>query len=231
MEAAQLDMGRVTYVCTTCSEHFTRRYSAKRHNISVHHNNGGEIVTLVEYLVRRSSGRYHASDPSWYHGRSKEKRIHNFGRTTTVADSVGDALRTRALQRQQQVESQHHQQSFGEQERYHRQWQQEQSLPPSPAAIQDQPPPDLSSYPTDPTFQSQPMNTTDDEETTTLSQETILKIEELKRLIYRYSRYHHNPAAVINCIIYYCNNGDNTLLDEKLEQLRTIDSAMGYPRM
>jgi hypothetical protein len=27
------------------------------------------------------------------------------------------------------------------------------------------------------------------------------------------------------------NNGDNTFLDEKLEQLGTIDSAMGYPRM
>jgi hypothetical protein len=74
------------------------------------------------------------------------------------------------------------------------------------------------------------MNTTDDEEKTTLSQETRLKIAELKRLIYRYSRYHHNPAAVINCIIYYCNNGDNTLLDEKLEQLRTFDS-MGHTGM
>ena len=40
------------YVCTTCSEHFTRKYSAKRHNITVHHGNGGEIVPLVEYLVR-----------------------------------------------------------------------------------------------------------------------------------------------------------------------------------
>jgi alpha-tubulin suppressor-like RCC1 family protein len=75
------------------------------------------------------------------------------------------------------------------------------------------------------------MNTTDDEKTTTLSQETILKIQELKKLIYRYSQYHHNPAAVLSCIVYYCNNGDNTLLDEKLEQLRTFDSAMGYTRM
>jgi hypothetical protein len=68
------------------------------------------------------------------------------------------------------------------------------------------------------------MNTTDDEETITLSLETRLKIEELKRLIYRYSHYHHKPVAVINCIVYYCNNGDNTLLDEKLEQLRRIDA-------
>jgi hypothetical protein len=75
------------------------------------------------------------------------------------------------------------------------------------------------------------MNTADDEETTTLSRETILKIEELKRLMYRYSQYHRNPGTVVNCIVHFCNNGDNTLLDEKLEQLRTLDSAMGYPRM
>ena len=42
-----LDMGRLNYVGTICSEHFTRKYSAKRHNITVHHNNGGEIVPLV----------------------------------------------------------------------------------------------------------------------------------------------------------------------------------------
>jgi hypothetical protein len=119
-----------------------------------------------------------------------------------------------------------------EQERYHR--QQEQLLSPSipPTAIQNQPPPDVSPYPTDPTFQSQPMNITDDEETTTtLSQETRLKIEELKRLVYKYPQYHYNPNAVIKWATYCSNDGDNTFLDEKLEQLRMIDSVMGYPRM
>jgi hypothetical protein len=90
--------------------------------------------------------------------------------------------------------------------------------------------PDVLTYPTNPTFQSQSMNTTDDEETTTLSEETILKIEGLKRLIYRYSQYHRNPGAVINWIVYHCNNGDNTLLDVKLEQLRSIDVISNYFR-
>jgi hypothetical protein len=221
-------MARPRYVCTTCSEHFTRKYSAKRHNITVHHNNGGEIVPLVEYLVRRSSGRYQASDPSWY--RRSEKFIRKFGRAM-VADSMGDVFRTGGLPREQQDgHYQYHQQSIEQQERYHRQWQQEQSLststPPSPTAIQDQPL-DVLPYPTDPTFQSQSMNTTDDE-TTTLSRETALKIEELKRLVYRYSQYHRNPGAVINCIVYYCSNGDNTLLDEKLQQLRSIDAISKY---
>ena len=196
-------MGRVTWVCTTCSEHFTRKYSAKRHNITVHHNNGGEVVTLVENLVGRNSGRYHAI-PSWY--RRSERRIHKFGHAM-VADSMGHTFRPEGLQRQQQ-------------ERYHGQWQQEQSLSPSPAVIQDQPQDDR-------IFQSQSLNTTDDEETTTtLSQETRLKIEELKRLIYKYP--HRNPGAVINCIIYYCSNGDSALLDEKLEQLRSIEAISKY---
>jgi hypothetical protein len=217
-------MGRVTYVCTTCSEHFTRKYSAKRHNITVHHNNGGEIVTLLEYLVRRISGQYR---PSWYSGPTKEKSIHKFGRAM-VADSMGDIFRSRGVQREQQY--QYHQQSLEEQERYYRQ-QQEQSVSPSPAAIQDRPPPDVLPYPTDPTFQSPSMNTTDDEKTTTLSQETILKIQELKRLVYKYPQYHYNPNAVIKWATYCSNDGDNRFLDEKLEQLRMIDSVMGYPRM
>jgi len=195
----------------------------------VHHGYSGEIVPLVEYLVGRKSGRFQASDPSCYRGR--KKFIDKFGRAM-VADSMGDELeRTGALQRQQQGQYQYHQQSLEEQERYHRQWQQEQSqspsTPPSPAAIQDQPL-DVLPYPTDGSLQSHSMNATDDEETTVLSRETRLKIQELKRLVYRYSQYHRNPGAVVSCIVYYCNNGDNTLLDEKLEQLRSVDAIGTY---
>jgi hypothetical protein len=211
-------MGRITYVCATCSEHFTRRYSATRHNITIH-SNRGQIVPLLEYLAGRHSCRYHASDPSWYR-RHNRKRIHNFGHITTAAtDSM---FRTGALQRQQQ--GQQHHQSLDEQERY-----QHQAFSPSiPSAATH----DALPNPTDQMLHSQPINTTDDEETTTiLSHETRLKIAELKRLVYKYPQYHHNPAAVINCIVHFCNNGDNTLLDGKLEQLRMLDSAMGYPRM
>jgi TPP-dependent pyruvate/acetoin dehydrogenase alpha subunit len=65
-------MARVTYVCTTCSQHFTTKYSAKRHNIIAAHR--GEIVTLVEYLMGRLSGRYQASHPSWYRKRRRNER-------------------------------------------------------------------------------------------------------------------------------------------------------------
>ena len=99
-----------------------------------------------------------------------------------------------------------------------------QSIQP-PAAIQD-----VSPYPPDQIVQSHLMNTTDDEETTTLSRETILKIEELKRLMYKYSQYHLNPDGFVKCVTYLSINGDNTLLDEKLEQLRRIDAiSKGTP--
>jgi hypothetical protein len=58
-------MGRPTYVCATCSEHFTRRYSATRHNLTIH-DNRGEIVPLLEYIIGRKIGRYQASLQSNY---------------------------------------------------------------------------------------------------------------------------------------------------------------------
>jgi hypothetical protein len=182
----QYHQQRVMHVCATCSEHFTTRYSASRHNLALH-GNRGEIVPLLEYLAGMNSGRYHASNPSWYRRRSG-KRIHEFGYATAVADPVGDTFRPEGLQGQ-----------------YHYQQQ-------------DQPP-DVSPHPTD---QSQPVHATNDYGT--LSEETRLKIQELKRLVYKYPIF-SNPDVIIKCVTHFSiNNGDNTFLNEKLEQLRSIDS-------
>jgi hypothetical protein len=54
-------MGRITKVCATCGEHFTRKYSATRHNNNLHFGNG-LIVTLLDYIVGRVSGQYLPSD-------------------------------------------------------------------------------------------------------------------------------------------------------------------------
>ncbi|HYA81837.1 MAG TPA: hypothetical protein VEH06_00110 [Candidatus Bathyarchaeia archaeon] len=45
-----------------------------------------------------------------------------------------------------------------------------------------------------------------------LSQEKILKIEELKRLMYKYPQYHINPDDIIRLAIFNSINGDGTLL-------------------
>jgi hypothetical protein len=41
-------------------------------------------------------------------------------------------------------------------------------------------------------------------------------------------QYHENPDGIIRLAVYNSVNGDNTLLDDKLEQLRTIDSLAKY---
>ena len=58
------------YVCATSGQHFTRMYNARRHNRNIH-SNRGEIVTFMEYLVGRSSGKYLPADPLSY--RSKRR--------------------------------------------------------------------------------------------------------------------------------------------------------------
>ena len=54
-------MGRITWVCATCGEHFTRKYSANRHNNNLHSGNG-QIVRFLDYIVGRASGQYLPSD-------------------------------------------------------------------------------------------------------------------------------------------------------------------------
>jgi hypothetical protein len=62
-------------------------------------------------------------------------------------------------------------------------------------------------------------------ETTT----TKLKIDELKMLVYKYPQYHNNdPDEILRWAVYGVINGDNKFLDDKLEQLRTIDSLAKY---
>ena len=63
---------------------------------------------------------------------------------------------------------------------------------------------------------------------TGLSPGAIQKIQELKALMNKYPRYHTNPDGIIRLAVYNSVNGDNTLLDDKLEQLRTIDSLAKY---
>ena len=171
-------MGRLTYICATCSEHFTRKYSAKRHNQNLH-NGMAEIVRLIDYLVGRGSGQYAADNPFWY---KRNNPYQNIG-SATVADSIGNAL---------QLSPHTH-----------------LGTSPSPIHL--------------------PWQVMDDQiNQGSLSQEKILKIEELKRLMNKYLKYHTNPDDIIRLAIFNSINGDDTLLDSKLEQLRSIDSLAKY---
>ncbi|MGA8083279.1 MAG: hypothetical protein WB988_15620 [Candidatus Nitrosopolaris sp.] len=163
-----------TNICATCSEHFTRRYSATRHNLTIH-NGRGEIVRLIEYLVGRSSGRYRASHPFWY----KRNRVQSrkFG-SLTVADSVGDVFQHRDSLRQ------------------------------APLGV--------SQYSTNPILRPTTDIANDQEYGTGLSQETNLKIEELK-LANKYPQYCTNIYAIIKLAICYATiNGMHEMLEQLL---------------
>jgi hypothetical protein len=173
-------MGRPSYVCTVCSEHFTRKYSANRHNHNLH-NGAAEIVRLIDYLAGRSSGQYMPDNPFWH---KRNNPYENFG-SATIADGLGDTL--------------------------------------EPRYIPQQAPLGTSQYSAGPIYP--PRQTIDDQSYgTNLPQSAIQKIQELNRLMNKHPKYHMNPDVIIQWAIHSSINGDNTFLDDKLEQLRNIDS-------
>jgi hypothetical protein len=81
-----------------------------------------------------------------------------------------------------------------------------------------------SQYSPSPTYRHLP---TMDEQRYGLSHETIVKVEELKRLVQKYPQYQDSdPNVIVEWAIYCYMNGDNKFLDEKLEQLRTIERRL-----
>jgi hypothetical protein len=81
-----------------------------------------------------------------------------------------------------------------------------------------------SQYSASPTYRPLP---TMDEQRYGLSHETIVNVEELKRLVHKYPQYQDtDPNMIVEWAIYCYMNGDNKFLHEKLEQLRTIDRRL-----
>jgi len=173
-------MGRPSYVCTVCSEHFTRKYSARRHNHNLH-NGAAEIVRLIDYLAGRSSGQYKPDNPFWY---KRYNQSHNFG-PTTVTDTVGDPFQPRYFPQQAPLGTSQYSAS---------------PIYPAKQILDDQ------SY------------------GTSLPQGAIQKIQDLQRLVKKYPQY--CPDHLLQWIIISYTNGDNQLLEEKLEQLRAIDRRL-----
>jgi hypothetical protein len=71
-----------------------------------------------------------------------------------------------------------------------------------------------------------PLPRMDEKYGTGLSQDNIIKIEELERLMDKYQKYHMNPGGIIQWAIHSTKNGDNTFLDDKLQQLRIMDRRL-----
>ena len=84
-----------SYVCTICSQDFTRKESGRRHNTNLH-SGTATIVRSTDYIIGRVSGRYLPSDPLLY--RNKKKRYTNISSNnydngsgfTVIADNTHD---------------------------------------------------------------------------------------------------------------------------------------------
>jgi hypothetical protein len=62
---------------------------------------------------------------------------------------------------------------------------------------------------------------------TGLSLETTHKINELKRLVYKYRQYQNSdPDEIVRWAINGALNGGNQFLDKKLEQLHMIEFSL-----
>ena len=58
------------YVCTICSQTFTRRWRGSVHN-NKFHGGVGSVVRLLDYIVGRACGQYLPGDPSSFRRKNK----------------------------------------------------------------------------------------------------------------------------------------------------------------
>lgn len=70
-----------TWVCTICSQSFTRNSSAKRHDLNLHEGNA-EYVRYIDYEIGRIQGKYYQNDPALY-----KKKSYNYNNLNTNKQS------------------------------------------------------------------------------------------------------------------------------------------------
>jgi hypothetical protein len=63
-------MANPNYVCTICSQTFTRKWRGTVHNTNIHAGLA-KVVRLIDYIIGRSDGTYVSSDPSLYRRRKR----------------------------------------------------------------------------------------------------------------------------------------------------------------
>jgi hypothetical protein len=65
-------MNEKNWVCTTCSQGFTRKYGADRHIRNLH-SGLAKKVRLIDYIIGRLSGTYSPADPSLFRRWKKQQ--------------------------------------------------------------------------------------------------------------------------------------------------------------
>jgi hypothetical protein len=200
----------------------TRRTSANRHNLNLHGNNG-EIVGTIEYLAGVSSGQYKPVYPNEYRRRSgghplssPNKRVPMAVPVPVVRDYVGDIWRLGGTQWHGRV-------GLQQSNPYLQQHGQPTPLPsPIPPLPSTSPGSTTQGVPTTPSGMSQPSKIGGN--WGVMSEDTIPKFVQLKRLLYKHPDTFPNPDIIIQGAKHFCMMGDNSFLEEKLAYLRSVDA-------
>jgi hypothetical protein len=69
-------MPNPNFVCTICSQTFTRKWRGMVHRDNLHAG-AGDIVRLVDYMIGRTNGQYLPGDPSLYRRKRRMENISN----------------------------------------------------------------------------------------------------------------------------------------------------------
>jgi hypothetical protein len=66
-------MGRISWVCASCAQNFTRRFTADRHNRNLH-DGKGIIVRILDYIVGRTNGQFLSQDQLAFRREKKNEK-------------------------------------------------------------------------------------------------------------------------------------------------------------
>jgi len=90
-------MAAINWVCAGCAQHFSRRYTANRHDRNFHEGKG-IIVRILDYIVGRANGQFQSQDPLAYRREKKNGLLfgsktanNNFG-PKVIADSTSGVV-------------------------------------------------------------------------------------------------------------------------------------------
>jgi hypothetical protein len=184
------------WICAICGQGFTRKTSAKRHNNNLHPT-GAMIVRTIEYIIGRLNSKFPVPpDPLSYRRNSK-----------SWMNSLSPTLSKPIL-------------DVREDERYYG------NVPQQPKVNDNKNQLYLDSASQNTTKLHKLKETSRYKSSGSLAKliETKLKVEELKKLLYRY-----HPAwkasQLLEYVLYLVGQGDHDFLDERLTWLRNIDRA------
>lgn len=191
-----------TWVCSLCGHGLTRKSSANRHNNNLH-SGQASVVRPYEYIIGRLNGIFHTpKDPLTYRGREENALFHpnlngnnNDFTSKVIADSMSDRLNH------------------------------ENEIPQQPPKRTNLSSNDNNAFPnlvTQPTRKAGDNKLPSSIDPLEKMPELKLKYEEFDILLNRYYQP-QNASQILALVTFLVDQGDENLLDKKLDWLRRLD--------